>query len=359
MASNEVQKQFAERGVELISPSAGPHFLNEELRFGRKGQVEVIIGNGPWGIAESERVSSVPDIEIFPLLKNAQLTRTDGGTVEVKRTLDSANDLYLQDHVLDKNPVLPMAMAMELMAEVARRGWPETRVLGIQDLRVLRGIVLHDGNKNIRTVARPQMDVTQENSILEVQVEIEELDKPGRPCYQANVQLGERLPAPPEYDPSSLTKLHPFPMTVEEAYRRWLFHGPRLQGISMIEGMNEKGICAILKPSSLDECFYHQTAGEWLIDPVVLDSSFQLAILWERAHHDMTPLPSRLAAYRSYGQFSRSPIRCYLHAQSSNGGQTLMTTIYFLDSAHRLLGLMEGMEFSCSKALNRLAEFNK
>lgn len=252
-----------------------------------------------------------------------------------------------------------MAVAMELMVEVAQRGWPERKVLGIQGFRVFRGLILDNDRKNIRVVAKPKTNQPSENSVLELAVEIRDLDKPDRPCYQANVQLEKRLPAPPSYDLSSLSELQPFPMTVEEAYRRWLFHGTCLQGISTIEGMNEKGICAILRPPSPGQCFSHQTAGQWLIDPVVLDCSFQLSILWERAHHDMTPLPSRFTAYHNYGNLSRSTVRCYLHAESSNEGQTLVTTIYFLDSGHRLLGLMEGMEFSCSKALNRLAEFNK
>ncbi len=122
----------------------------------------------------------------------------------------------------------------------------------------------------------------------------------------------------------------------------------------MIEGMNEKGICAILKPSPLGECFSHQTAGEWLVDPVVLDSGFQLAILWERAHHDMTPLPVRICSYQVYGSLSNSTVRCYLEAESSNEGQLLKANLYYLDEANRMLGVLEGLECSCSKALNRI-----
>src|SRR5207247_1637367 len=46
MVSPEVQRQFAERGVELIPLEVGCRKLEEELRFGAKGDAEVVIGGG-------------------------------------------------------------------------------------------------------------------------------------------------------------------------------------------------------------------------------------------------------------------------------------------------------------------------
>jgi acyl transferase domain-containing protein/NAD(P)-dependent dehydrogenase (short-subunit alcohol dehydrogenase family) len=48
MVSLEVQQQFAERGVSLISSPAGGEALNLEIQKGRKNEVEVLIGDGPW-----------------------------------------------------------------------------------------------------------------------------------------------------------------------------------------------------------------------------------------------------------------------------------------------------------------------
>jgi hypothetical protein len=134
-----------------------------------------------------------------------------------------------------------------------------------------------------------------------------------------------------------------------------LFHGPCFQRISRIEGINDQGISGILSPSSPADCLSAKAAGSWLIDPVLLDCSFQLAILWERAHHDMTPLPSRFSSYCLFDAPSELPVRCYLRAQSRSGGQNLLTDIGFFDETGRLRGYVEQMEFSCSNALNRLA----
>ena len=50
MVSPEVLKQFAERGIELILPAAGRQRMIEELRYGHKGEVEVVIG-GRWDVS--------------------------------------------------------------------------------------------------------------------------------------------------------------------------------------------------------------------------------------------------------------------------------------------------------------------
>lgn len=51
MVSPEVQRQFAQQGIHLISPDAGARIFNLEILRGRKGEVEVVIGDGPWNQA--------------------------------------------------------------------------------------------------------------------------------------------------------------------------------------------------------------------------------------------------------------------------------------------------------------------
>jgi malonyl CoA-acyl carrier protein transacylase/NAD(P)-dependent dehydrogenase (short-subunit alcohol dehydrogenase family) len=344
MVSIEIQKQFAERRIQLIPQAVGRRLLEEELRLGRKGHVEVVIGDGPWG----------PASLTFPLLEDVQLKRTNGGAAEVTRTLDPAYDLYLQDHVLDGKPVFPAAMAMEMMAEIAQHAWPQRIVVAIESLQVLQGIILDTGKKEIRVTARPQTDSINDNSSLHVDLEIGQQDGVGRPYYRARLLMEERPPDPPSFDADKFSNLQPFPMTVEEAYSNWLFQGPCFQGISTVEGMNETSVCAILKSIPPTRCLSRKPTGQWLIDPVVVDSSLQLVIMWERAHHGMTPLPVRICSYQIYGSLSNSAVRCYLEAESSDEGQLLKANLYYLDEANRMLGILEGLECSCSKALNRV-----
>jgi NAD(P)-dependent dehydrogenase (short-subunit alcohol dehydrogenase family) len=51
LAEPAVQQQLIERGMHLIDPSAGRSAFHRELRLGRKGSVEVILGDGFWAAA--------------------------------------------------------------------------------------------------------------------------------------------------------------------------------------------------------------------------------------------------------------------------------------------------------------------
>lgn len=48
MASEMIQRQFKERGIIPIPLAAGTQFFVEEVLYGKKGEVEVIVGEGPW-----------------------------------------------------------------------------------------------------------------------------------------------------------------------------------------------------------------------------------------------------------------------------------------------------------------------
>jgi acyl transferase domain-containing protein/NAD(P)-dependent dehydrogenase (short-subunit alcohol dehydrogenase family)/NAD(P)H-dependent flavin oxidoreductase YrpB (nitropropane dioxygenase family) len=352
MASPEVQKRFAEMGVQLVPPDAGRRVFIQELERGVKGECEVILGGGPW---ERGGVSTRPaHQERFPLLAGLSVSSHRPGEIEVVRDLDLARDRYLQDHRLDGRPVLPAAMAMELMVEVAGQGWPELGVVGVDSLRVLKGIVLADGRQQrIHVRARPAPPPSTQEGERTMEVTITDpLD--GTTRYRATVLLGS-LPPPPPADGPALIDPCPFPMTVEEAYERLLFHGPFFAGITAIDGMSDDGIDATLRSSSPYHGVQTSPTARWLVDPVVIDSAFQLAILWCRLRLDMTPLPAGFRRFRRFAPFPESPIRCEVRTQVSADGHILETQNLFRDGSGRMIALLEGMEFGCSRSLNRLA----
>jgi NAD(P)-dependent dehydrogenase (short-subunit alcohol dehydrogenase family)/acyl carrier protein len=374
MASPQVQQQFRERGVQVVSAAAGRSAFILELEAGGKGEVEVVLGGGPWGHSEHvERVEGAeraaqpagkaPEITAemrealsLPLLDGVVHATAPGGVIELTRELEPSSDLYLLDHLLDERPVFPAAMAMELMAEATQRGWPDLSVVGLESFRVLKGIVLDGaGRKSLRVTARPETQPEQEELELAVDVTISEGLEKGH-SYRATVLLNDHLRGAPQTDLlPPLGQLHPFQMSVAEAYERWLFHGPSLQGIASIEGINERGMLATLSPCAPARCLRRTDARAWLIDPVVMDSAFQLAILWMRTHQDMTPLPAGFRRYRLYAPLKGQSLRCDFRAQTSAGGHVLETQVVFMDEQGRVLSVLEDMEFSCSRSLNRLA----
>lgn len=354
MVSGEVERRFLERGVQVIPPAAGCRVGVEEIRLKTKGAAEILLGGGPWELLSPLRVAteqlSVPLLEC-----GASVLVQRADETEVCYEIDPARDAYLQHHRIDGKPVFPMAMALELMAEVVQRAWPEWCVVGIHGVRVLRGIVLENGAVQVRVRARLQSQSTDEQ---DRRVEVAILDATGTlpAYYRGTVQLARQMVGTTS-PPPVLADLRPFPTTVRDAYQRWLFHGPLFQQIVAIEGIGDHWMSAIIRPSCPADCLRSfNTRGQWLIDPIMVDCGFQLAILWARVHHDMTPLPSVIGAYRRFGVPSGAPIRCQMHAETRAGGALLLNQFFFSELDGRLLGLIEDMEGACSRALNRLAD---
>jgi hypothetical protein len=48
MVSPELEKKFNELGIQLILPSVGPDLFDQEITWGDKGKVQIVIGDGPW-----------------------------------------------------------------------------------------------------------------------------------------------------------------------------------------------------------------------------------------------------------------------------------------------------------------------
>jgi len=353
MVSPEVQRQFEQRGVALISPEVGRRRMDEEVGHGRKGQVEVLICGGLVPAQADGRDS--PMAFSLALLGNERPTSCNApdGAQEISYVLDPARDLYLLDHRLDGFPVLPMAMVMELMAEGALAGSQDLQVASIRDLRLLKGVVLQDGPGHLRVVIRDQATCSEEERTVEVTVEGSQ--EPRRVHYQATVDL-RRHPAPsPSVEPEGLEAAKPFPVSVEQAYRDLLFHGPLLQGIKHIEAISPGGLTAILMPSLPQRCLAGASADRWVVDPVVIDSALQLLLLWGRIHWDITSLPSHVEAYRQFAPMAGSQIRCEMRVQPGTEVPIIRADHYFFAADGQLLGVLEGVVVVGSKALNRIA----
>ena len=350
MVSAELQQAFAQRGLALVPAAEGRRMFDAELRQGTKGDVEVVIA----GSTKQWATAVVETDKAYPLMSVATARAIPDG-VEVTRIVDVAHDLYLDDHRLDGKPVLPFAVAMELMAEVVQDTWSSQQVIALHDMQIFKGIVLEQGPKRIRIVARLQPPANGDAVGTLVDVEITDVDSPNRPHYRAVLELGSGLPDAMSYRVPAVHELQPFGLSIAEAYGRWLFHGPMFEGIASIAGIAEDGIVATLRPSSPRELLADAPRSRWLIDPVVFDSGLQMIILWTRTFLDMTPLPARFRSYRRYGPVTSGPITCHVEILRQPGAHIFIANVAFVDASGRLVGMLEGMECPSSKALNRLA----
>jgi acyl transferase domain-containing protein/NAD(P)H-dependent flavin oxidoreductase YrpB (nitropropane dioxygenase family)/NAD(P)-dependent dehydrogenase (short-subunit alcohol dehydrogenase family) len=345
MVSPEVAQQFEARGVRLVPPLAGRRMLDAELRWGRKGAPEVLIGAGPWP------TTGPVDAAVVPVV--GELGVAGGGGVEWTHELSVDADRYLDDHRIDGRPVLPAAMAAELMAEVAQRGWPEWQVVELRGFRVLRGVVLSSPTQRVRVVARPETHVLDGITGLEVAVELG--DDTGV-AYRATVVLSSALPEAPVHELPAGATLRPYPVGGPALYRERLFHGPLFHCLAEIAGIDETAMTATVTTSRPAECLAIPRAERWLIDPVALDAAPQMALLWAREIRGMSALPSRFRALRRFRAVEPGErLVCHLAIDPGAGEHAVGADVFFMDASGRLVLAIEGLESTCSTALNRLA----
>ncbi len=273
MVSPEVQRQFAERGVTLIPLQVGCRMLDEELRCGKKGEVEVVVGgtDNPEAMATIERSVAVQEQTprakpVLPLLSaNTTSLPADGTETLIERVFDVSLDRYLDHHRLDGRPVLPFAFASELMAEAAASSFPELHVAEVRGIRLLNGLTFDQDVKTVHVSVERGGEREYDASGFLVNVAVSSGGRPGRQHYRSKVWLSTRPeilsmsePLPPLIDP------RPFPMSVEAAYRDWLFHGPVFQRIQSIDCIGPSGASAWLLPSDPSEALSGAAETVWL-----------------------------------------------------------------------------------------------
>jgi hypothetical protein len=293
-----------------------------------------------------------------PLLTAATgLERKPDGSLVALRRFELDHDRYLDDHRVDGRPVLPFAVAMELMAEAAAAARPSLEVVGLRDIRLLHGV----------TVAEPdgaavRIAVTPTRSAEELEAAIAMPDG-SRAHYRAIARLRRRGAPADEAGAAGpeLGDLASFPTTVEAAYRELLFHGPIFQGIVEVEGMDERGAVSLLRPSTPQQCLAGASEAPWLLDPVLLDSALQVQVVWARLHWDVTLLPAEIRAHwraRPASEAVIAPgelVRHELRLRPGSERPLCRADHGFYLSDGRLLATLEDVVGVGTTALNRLA----
>src|SRR5262249_37616637 len=174
--------------------------------------------------------------------------------------------------------------------------------------------------------------------------------------YRSVVSCRSAFETAPRLDPARLVNARPLKLSIDEAYQRWLFHGPRFAGITRVDAVGDNGIVGRVRASSPAEMLGRSAPGDWLIDPLAIDSGLQLVILWARTCLDQTPLPSRLRSCRRFVDVLPAEVVCEALVERVPRSAMLVCDIRFFDADHRLLVWLEGMEVTCSAALNRLSD---
>ena len=352
MVTAETEKKFAAKGVTLVTPEIGRAIFMDEITRAPLEQVEVIAGEGPWDRHEQQVGRFLVEPEVgevaTPLLRDARLADAGQGARRLSLTLDLTRHPYLFDHRIDGVAVVPAAVALEMMAEAAARLWPQRQVVEISDFRLFQGMRLTDSQLPIEIVAT---DVADGGAT----VTIGPAEGKGRPYYRASLLLADELPPAQPFAPLAVAATE---VDRQRIYDDWLFHGPRFQTIQTIAGLDEKGARAEVSFTDVRRWLEDDDVGAWLFDPGVIDAGPQMALVWARATRDESALPNGIERVRRFAATPRGRCDMVFRLRQGLGEHQVLADVGFVDGEGRLIYLLEGLECTSSRDLNRIGGQN-
>ncbi|WP_223913392.1 type I polyketide synthase [Geobacter sp. AOG1] len=343
MVTPALKKVFTGEGIGLIGLAEGGDFLVREIAAS-DGPVEVV--------ALATAPGSPATVQTAVRSKNL--------TEALTLTLTVDDYPFLRSHVLDGKAVLPMAVIVEWLAHGALHGNPGFRFHGFNDLRICKGVVFDQSTPC--TIQLMAGRAEKRESFHLVPVELHSTGKNGQTVLNARAEivLATRLTE----GIRSIIELPTTPYALHNGKlydRERLFHGPDLHGIEQVDGCSAKGIAASVKiappPSSWMK---HPLRSAWLTDPLVIDSAFQLMILWSFERFGAGSLPCYAGRYRQFQEaFPEEGVQVVIRvtAEREHGATADME---FLDRhSGKLVARLEGYECVIDPSLERAFQRNQ
>ncbi len=275
-----------------------------------------------------------------------------------ERRVDVATVPVLRSHVIAGRPVLPMALILEWLAQGALQRNPGLAFAGIDELRILKGVVLRDGRaETLRVLAGKP---SREGASYRVPVALEGTTDDGRSSTHARgvAVLADR---PPQGRRAiGEMPLAPLAVGTAELYRDMLFHGPDLHGLGRIEGCDDRGIAATAATAPPPSSWVDRPPRQsWLADPLALDCAFQMMIIWSRERIGGPSLPTSLGRYRQFRRaFPADGVRI-LARVTRTGAHRATADIEFLDPGGDLVARIDDYECVIDASLGQAFRHNR
>ncbi len=303
MVTPALRNVFAGESVGLIPPEQGGQFLVAEMSA-QDGEPEVVV-LGPPPQQPAEFLLSLDNVP------------------------------PLGDHVLDGKIVMPIALAIEYMAESATRRFPDHCFVGCDDMRVLHPIHAPLGihiNCDAATVR---------DDVLVVPVRIE---ANGRTCYRADILLASF----PRMDRHIVEDAIG---GVAECYRGELFHGPAWHGISAINACNQSGIAIVARTAPATSTWIRDGAiRHWHVDPMVIDCVLQAIIVYTQRQYGLPSLPMAIGRLRVLELINPGMVKVDICVTATKL-PTLRASATVTDASGRTVATLDDCEYVCAESL--------
>ncbi|RKZ45049.1 MAG: hypothetical protein DRQ58_10830, partial [Gammaproteobacteria bacterium] len=290
MVTPALKKIFESEGVGVIDLQAGADYLMQEITH--EGPVEVVVLGS---------LTQKPVAKINTARADADTTTTISEIpavnmrVAFSRALNVNDHAFLLSHVMNGHAVLPVAMITEWFAHGAMHDNPGLNYRGFRNFRVFKGVTLEaDATIDLQFLAG---DIHQENDTDIVPVELRSgkiLHARAEIILAANMVQQEAI--------SNQTVTGKYSQAANEIYTsNRLFHGEILQGIANVIACNTTGMTANISGASLPKIWMKKPIrSSWLTDPLAMDSSFQMMILWCFEQFGVGSLPTAIVEYKQF-----------------------------------------------------------
>ena len=170
----------------------------------------------------------------------------------------------------------------------------------------------------------------------------------------ATAILADTLEAPPVFNISEDIASKPYAKSMDEIYEKILFHGFELLGLQEIMGYSSRGMVARISAApSPSKWMKEPLRTKWIGDPLILDSAFQMAIIWCFEEKSAVSLPSYSASYRQYRTvFPSDGVTAVLEVKEASGSK-MKGDFTFLDSDGVVVARLTGYEAVMNASLSR------
>ena len=328
MVDDRLKAVFKKEGVGLIPLNTGAEYLLQELQSRPTPEVELVVLGPP----PQESVSANPTSS--PQLCYSQEVSVDSMPI-------------LGAHVFNDRAVVPVALVIEWLAHGALHASPGLRFVGLENFKVFKGITLDASQTvKIRVLADlPTCVATDRGRREMVVVEVRSDDMLHA---QGTILLGEDYLTVSD----SQLSIHRLPYSSQPYNGSWLFHGTELQGLTCINGCDDQGISGKSLPAPEPGAWLkNPLRSQWLADPLVLDASFQMMILWSEHVYGQGSLPTAIGRLELFAPFPPTSVAIDAELQNHQNHKAT-ANIDFRDGQGCLIARIEGYECVIDISLN-------
>ncbi|MFN3198350.1 MAG: aminotransferase class I/II-fold pyridoxal phosphate-dependent enzyme [Bradymonadia bacterium] len=239
--------------------------------------------------------------------------------VQQRVPLSVAAHPYLHDHAIGGVPVLPMASVVDLIAWSSAVQGP----FEVSNVRLFRGVTVTEDTHLTVQVNGDAARVTGPEDTLH---------------YTATVRPVLDLPTWAAVDATG-----PVGVDLDTFYRDVTFHGPMLRGLVAAEGAGPDVIRGRVKTGRPSDWMPDTARDRWSVDPLALDSAFQLAAVaaWVQFQRGGTPIA--LERLVQIAPLPAGEIWAEVRLKSHTGDQ-FTADVALLDASGALLLLAEGLK---------------